>query len=75
MAEVRWVESGCYVYRFGWLTIPSEELAIWRQIPERCVLVLQNVQIENQFRPSASALGEEKIAAQVGTGLLQNYTI
>jgi hypothetical protein len=27
-------EPGRYMFRFGWLTVTAEDLAIWRQYPE-----------------------------------------
>lgn len=27
-------EPGRYMFRFGWLTVTAEDLAIWRQFPE-----------------------------------------
>jgi hypothetical protein len=30
----RVTEPGRYMFRFGWLTVTAEDLAIWRQFPE-----------------------------------------
>ena len=30
----RVTEPGRYMFRYGWLTITAEDLAIWRQFPE-----------------------------------------
>ncbi len=27
-------ESGRYMFRFGWLTITAEDLAVWKQFPD-----------------------------------------
>jgi hypothetical protein len=38
--KVTWQQAGCvsepgrYMFRFGWLTVTAEDLAIWRQFPE-----------------------------------------
>jgi hypothetical protein len=28
------VEPGRYMYRFGWLTVTAEDIAVWRQYPQ-----------------------------------------
>ncbi|HKS20337.1 MAG TPA: hypothetical protein VJS63_14125 [Bradyrhizobium sp.] len=30
----RVTEPGRYMFRYGWLTVTAEDLAIWRQFPE-----------------------------------------
>jgi hypothetical protein len=30
----RVTEPGRYMFRFGWLTVTAEDLAIWRQFPD-----------------------------------------
>ena len=38
--KVTWQKAGCvtepgrYMFRFGWLTVTAEDLAIWRQFPQ-----------------------------------------
>ncbi|MGB8400324.1 hypothetical protein [Bradyrhizobium sp.] len=40
VAKVTWQEAGRltepgrYMFRFGWLTVTAEDLAIWRQFPD-----------------------------------------
>ncbi len=42
-------EPGRYMYRFGWLTVTTEDLAVWKQYPEAMFTLLK--------LPSADAPG------------------
>lgn len=35
------VEPGRYMYRFGWLTVTAEDIAVWRQYPQAEFTMLQ----------------------------------
>ena len=37
----RVLEPGRYMYRFGWLTVTAEDLAVWRQYPQAEFTMLQ----------------------------------
>jgi hypothetical protein len=34
-------EPGRYMFRFGWLTIVPDDLAIWKQFPDACFTLVQ----------------------------------
>jgi hypothetical protein len=34
-------EPGRYMYRFGWLTVTAEDLAIWKQYPQAMFTLLK----------------------------------
>lgn len=37
----RVTEPGRYVFRFGWLTVTAEDLAIWRQYPDAAFTLVE----------------------------------
>jgi hypothetical protein len=47
-------EPGRYMYRFGWLTVTAEDLAIWKQYPQAMFTLLKLPAAE---RPSADGSG------------------
>ena len=34
-------EPGRYMFRFGWLTVSTEDLAVWRQFPNAAFTLVQ----------------------------------
>ena len=34
-------EPGRYMFRFGWLTVAAEDLAVWRQFPDAMFTLVQ----------------------------------
>jgi hypothetical protein len=34
-------EPGRYMYRFGWLTVTTEDLAVWKQYPQAMFTLLK----------------------------------
>ena len=34
-------EPGRYMYRFGWLTVTAEDLAVWKQYPQAMFTLLK----------------------------------
>lgn len=36
-------EPGRYMFRFGWLTVTAEDLAIWRQFPDAAFTLVGRV--------------------------------
>jgi hypothetical protein len=34
-------EPGRYMFRFGWLTITSEDLAVWKQFPDASFVLVK----------------------------------
>ena len=57
-------EPGRYMFRFGWLTVTAEDLAIWRQYPDaRFTLVQMPVQTnpeEEDFHLGSFELPESR---------------
>ena len=50
----RVTEPGRYMFRFGWLTVTAEDLAIWRQFPHAAfTLVRMPVETEDEFHLGA----------------------
>src|SRR3954453_4261136 len=45
-------EPGRYMFRFGWLTITAEDLAIWQQLPNAEFTLVQTI-------PATAELGSE----------------
>ena len=44
-------EPGRYNYRFGWLTITAEDLAIWEPFPEASFTLVQQAAISETASP------------------------
>jgi hypothetical protein len=50
---------GRYMFKFGWLTITAEDLAIWQQIPDAAfTLVTTTAEAEDEFRLGVFELRE-----------------
>ena len=43
-------KPGRYNYRFGWLTITAEDLAIWEQFPAASFTLVQQVASADEYR-------------------------
>ncbi|MDB5606298.1 MAG: hypothetical protein JWP25_3198 [Bradyrhizobium sp.] len=55
----RVTEPGRYMYRFGWLTITAEDLAVWEQFPNAAfTLVGTATEAEEEFHLGAFELRE-----------------
>jgi hypothetical protein len=63
--KVTWQKAGCvtepgrYMFRFGWLTVTAEDLAIWRQFPQASftlVSMTTATDVEEEFHLGAFEL-------------------
>jgi hypothetical protein len=57
----RVTEPGRYMFKFGWLTITAEDLAIWEQYPNAAFTLLRTApaaEAEDEFRLGAFELRE-----------------
>ncbi len=56
----RVAEPGRYMYKFGWLTITAEELAVWKQFPNATFTLYRPsaAETEDDFRLGAFELPE-----------------
>lgn len=54
---------GRYMFRFGWLTVAAEDLAIWEQFPDATFTL---VQIPSRSGDEEFRLGAFELPAQVG---------
>ena len=43
-------EPGRYMFRFGWLTVTADDLAIWRQYPEAAFTLVELPDIADDGR-------------------------
>ena len=52
-------EPGRYLFRFGWLTMTSEDLAVWTQFPDASFTLVQTVRREaNEEQEATDQTGE-----------------
>jgi hypothetical protein len=52
----RVTEPGRYMYKFGWLTITAEDLAVWQQFPDAAFTLVKTApmaEIGEEFRLGA----------------------
>jgi hypothetical protein len=57
----RVTEPGRYMFRFGWLTVAAEDLAVWDQFPNaEFALVRMTSEGEDEFRLGAFDPGENR---------------
>jgi len=56
----RVTEPGRYMYKFGWLTITAEDLAVWEQFPSAAFTLVRTTaaEAEEEFRLGAFELQE-----------------
>jgi hypothetical protein len=55
----RVTEPGRYMFRFGWLTVTAEDLAIWRQFPQASftlVMMTTATDVEEEYHLGAFEL-------------------
>jgi hypothetical protein len=45
----RVTEPGRYMFRFGWLTITQEDIAIWEQYPKAAFVLLRILAAETDY--------------------------
>jgi hypothetical protein len=46
----RVTEPGRYMFRFGWLTVTAEDLAVWRQFPEAAFTLVDRPDVAEDGR-------------------------
>lgn len=54
-------EPGRYMFRFGWLTIAAEDLAVWKQFPNAAFTLVKTptgAEVEEEFRLGSFELPE-----------------
>ena len=57
----RVTEPGRYMFRFGWLTVAAEDLAIWDQFPNAEFALVRMTRVgEDEFRLGAFDPGENR---------------
>jgi hypothetical protein len=61
----RVTEPGRYMFRFGWLTVAAEDLAVWNQFPDAAFTLVKMTKAgdENEFRLGAFDVGGEDVSA------------
>jgi hypothetical protein len=52
----RVAEPGRYMFRFGWLTVAAEDLAIWERYPDAIFTLVQLPSSSDEFRLGAFEL-------------------
>ncbi len=60
----RVTQPGRYMFKFGWLTVAAEDLAIWERFPEAAFTLVGTTvaEDEREFRLGAFELREKSIA-------------
>jgi hypothetical protein len=53
----RVTEPGRYIFKFGWLTITAEDLAVWGTISERGAHLLQNAMVTEEAKEDFRLIG------------------
>jgi hypothetical protein len=55
-------EPGRYMFRFGWLTIAAEDIAVWNQFPNAAFALVRMAKAadEDEFRLGAFDVGGEE---------------
>jgi hypothetical protein len=51
-------KPGRYMFKFGWLTITAEDLAIWTQFPAAAFTLLARTDAPEEFRLGTFDLGK-----------------
>jgi hypothetical protein len=57
----RVTEPGRYMFKFGWLTVTAEDLAVWKQYPNAAFTLLRTTpaaEVEDEFRLGTFELRE-----------------
>lgn len=60
----RVTEPGRYMFRFGWLTVTAEDLAVWKQFPDATFTL---VQMPGQFDDAEFRLGAFDLMAKASS--------
>jgi hypothetical protein len=55
----RVTEPGRYMFRFGWLTIAAEDLAVWQQLPNAAFTLVRTAAEAAEYRLGAFELRED----------------
>jgi hypothetical protein len=55
----RVTEPGRYMFRFGWLTITAEDLAVWEQLPNAAFTLVRTGAEAEQYRLGAFELRKD----------------
>jgi hypothetical protein len=55
----RVTEPGRYMFRFGWLTIAAEDLAVWERLPNAAFTLVRTATEADEFRLGAFDLQED----------------
>jgi hypothetical protein len=55
----RVTEPGRYMFRFGWLTIAAEDLAVWEQLPNAAFTLVRTAPGAEEYRLGAFELRED----------------
>jgi len=64
-------EPGRYMFRFGWLTVSAEDLAVWKQFPDAAFTLVKMPEQGGALQPRASEeyhLGAFELPANSGSG-------
>jgi hypothetical protein len=62
----RVTEPGRYMFRFGWLTVAAEDLAVWNRFPNAAFALVRTAKAgdEDEFRLGAFDVSGEDFSAQ-----------
>jgi hypothetical protein len=55
----RVTEPGRYIFRFGWLTIAAEDLAVWEQLPNAAFTLVRTAAEAEEYRLGAFELRKD----------------
>jgi hypothetical protein len=55
----RVTEPGRYMFRFGWLTVTAEDLAVWEKLPNAAFSLVRTTDAGDEFRLGAFELRED----------------
>jgi hypothetical protein len=55
----RVTEPGRYMFRFGWLTIAAEDLAVWEQLPSAAFTLVRTATEAEEYRLGAFELRKD----------------
>jgi hypothetical protein len=59
-------EPGRYMFRFGWLTVAAEDIAVWNKFPNAAFALVRTAKAgdEDEFRLGAFDVSGEDFSAQ-----------
>jgi hypothetical protein len=66
-------EPGRYMFKFGWLTITAEDLAVWKQFPS-AVFTLYNTATPRPADETEEQAGEDFCRGTFELGAASNYS-